>query len=71
MIGKPLRMRKRWLWLAAAVAIAAALTAMYAYQKSLEEDLEAMLRAALQQFRADSVDADTDKGESDPEPDRP
>ena len=45
---------RRWLWVAAAVAVAATLVAMYVYEKSLEDDLEAMLRAAVQKFEADS-----------------
>lgn len=46
--------RRRWLWVTVAVAGAAALVAMYVYEKSLEDDLEAMLRAALQQYEAES-----------------
>ena len=46
--------RRRWLWMTVAVAAATALAAMYIYEKSLEDDLEAMLRGALQQFEAES-----------------
>lgn len=49
-----------------AVAVASTLVAMYVYEKSLEDDLEAMLRAALQQFRADS--ARSDSSEDPPNP---
>jgi hypothetical protein len=38
-----------------AAALVAALIAMYAYQKSLEDDIELMLRAALQQYHADDA----------------
>jgi hypothetical protein len=42
-------------WLVSAAALAAALIAMYAYQKSFEDDFELMLRAALQQYYADDA----------------
>jgi len=58
--------RKQWLWLTAAVAVAAAVVAMYVYEKSLEDDLEAMLRAALQQYEADSAAAEGRAAAPDP-----
>ena len=45
----------RW-WIVSAAALGAALVAMYVYQKSLEDDFELMLRAALQQYEADAAD---------------
>lgn len=42
-------------WMVSAAALAAALIAMYAYTKSLEDDFELMLRAALQQYQADAA----------------
>jgi hypothetical protein len=39
---------------------------MYVYEKSLEDDLEAMLRSALQQYEADSAAADGRAAAPDP-----
>lgn len=60
-------LRWRWLWIAAAIAVAAALAGGYLYQKSLEDDLEAMLRAALQQYRAESAESAPQAGAPDPD----
>ena len=46
------RVRAGW-WIASAAALGAALIAMYVYQKSMEEDFERMLRAALKQHLAE------------------
>jgi type VI protein secretion system component VasF len=51
-------MIRRWLWVTAAAAAATALVTMYVYEKSLEDDFETMLRAALQQFEAESGSVD-------------
>jgi type VI protein secretion system component VasF len=65
--GRPDAARRRqWLWLTAAVAVAAAVVAMYVYEKSLEDDLEAMLRSALQQYEADSAAAEGRAAAPDP-----
>lgn len=55
--------RQTWLWIGAAVALSGALAAMYVYEKSLQEDLELMLRSALQQFRAGRGDAEAQEPE--------
>jgi len=51
--------RRKWAWIGVAVGLLGALAAMYAYEKSLEEDLELMLRSALQQFSAEQSDSGT------------
>lgn len=45
------RIRAGW-WIASAAALGGVLIAMYLYQKSLEDDFELLLRAALQQYLA-------------------
>ena len=47
------RVRTGW-WIVSGAALGAALIAMHVYQKSMEEDFERMLRAALQQHLADN-----------------
>lgn len=49
---EPIRIPARWAWLVAALTAIGVSIWLYAYQQSREEEIELMLRTAVQQFRA-------------------
>jgi sensor c-di-GMP phosphodiesterase-like protein len=50
-------MRKKWLYIFAAVLMSGVLVAMYVYERNRQEEIEALLQAALQQFQAESAES--------------
>jgi hypothetical protein len=49
---------RRWAWSLAVVAAVAGGVAMYRYERSQQEEIEKLLRAALHEFQAETAEPD-------------